>query len=102
MQAAQLTSPTVLGQAGLRDAAAHSPTVALAALVVLDDPQEWAAFSRPCGEKTHSGDQAAATAGLWESQVVVRGMHCAACSLTLEQALLGVKGASHGCSPSCA
>ena len=84
-----------MGQASLRDAAVQSPAAtqaALAALVAFDDPQEWAAFSRPCGEKTRSDDEADAATGLWESQVAVRGMHCAACSLALEQALLGVNG----------
>ena len=86
MQAAQLTSPTVFGQAKLREAVAQGP---IAALAVLDDPQEWAAFSRLSGDRTGEADTAA---GLWESQVAVRGMHCAACALTLEQALLGVRG----------
>ncbi len=48
----------------------------------LDDPREWDAFSRP--RKDHP-DQL-------ESSVAVEGMHCAACSLTVEQALLGVPG----------
>ena len=52
---------------------------------VYDDPQEWAVFSHPC-------DSSPETAGQWESQVKVQGMHCAACSLMLEQALLGVRG----------
>ena len=54
---------------------------------LLDDPQEWSAFSRLID----------AGAGLWESQVVVGGMHCAACSVTVEDALRqvpGVQGAS--------
>lgn len=55
-------------------------------LAVFDDPEEWAVFSQSCDGKPSSA------AGLWESQVVVQGMHCAACSLTLEQALLGIKG----------
>jgi P-type Cu2+ transporter len=55
-------------------------------LTAWDDPQEWTVFSRLLG------DQEGAAAGLWESQVVVRGMHCAACALTVEQALLGVRG----------
>ncbi|MBC7608483.1 MAG: cation-translocating P-type ATPase [Polaromonas sp.] len=56
-------------------------------LEVFDSAEEWAAFSRqlvPFAAGTHPEQ--------WESQVMVRGMHCAACSLTLEQALLGVKG----------
>ncbi len=54
-------------------------------LAVYDDPDEWAAFSRLC-------ENSPETAGQWESQVTVQGMHCAACSLMLEQALLGVVG----------
>ena len=49
---------------------------------LLDDPQEWSAFSRLVD----------AGAGLWESQVVVGGMHCAACSVTVEDALRQVPG----------
>lgn len=49
---------------------------------LLDDPQEWSAFSRLID----------AGAGLWESQVVVGGMHCAACSVTVEEALRRVPG----------
>ena len=49
---------------------------------LLDDPQEWSAFSRLID----------ANAGLWESQVVVGGMHCAACSVTVEDALRRVPG----------
>jgi P-type Cu2+ transporter len=54
-------------------------------LTVLDEPQEWATFSR-------SMDELPASAGLWESKVVVSGMRCAACSLKVEQALLATKG----------
>ena len=53
-------------------------------LEVFDDPEDWAAFSR-CVSASAGADQ-------WESQLLVRGMHCAACSLMLEQALLAVKG----------
>ena len=49
---------------------------------LLDDPQEWAAFSLP--EKTR--------AGCWSSSVVFEGMHCAACAITLEDALRSVPG----------
>ena len=49
---------------------------------LLDEPQEWSAFSRLID----------ATADLWESQVVVGGMHCAACSVTVEDALRQVPG----------
>ena len=49
---------------------------------MLDDPQEWSAFSRP----------SATGQGCWESNVVIEGMHCAACSLTVEDALKKVPG----------
>ena len=53
-----------------------------ALLELLDDPQEWSAFSRPSSE---AGER-------WESSVVIEGMHCAACALTVEGALLRVPG----------
>ncbi|MBX9818561.1 MAG: cation transporter, partial [Burkholderiaceae bacterium] len=53
-----------------------------AALALLDDPQEWGAFSRA---DRHDPVQ-------WESSVVIEGMHCAACSLTVEDALRQVPG----------
>jgi P-type Cu2+ transporter len=43
-------------------------------LHLLDDPHEWSAFSRPMGQGT----------SVWESNIVVQGMHCAACSLNVE------------------
>jgi len=52
------------------------------ALQVLDDEQEWSAFSRPD----------AAHAGYWESNLMIEGMHCAACALTVEDALKRVPG----------
>lgn len=57
----------------------------VATLHVLDDPQEWSAFSRPLVQQGEQG-------GLWESSVVVEGMHCAACTLTVEDALLRTAG----------
>ena len=51
-------------------------------LELLDDPAEWSAFSRP----------APGVEGRWESSVVFEGMHCAACALTIEDALLTVPG----------
>ena len=55
-----------------------------AAWAVLDDPAEWAAFGRAL--------DADAAGGRWESQVVVEGMHCAACAFTVEAALRQVPG----------
>jgi len=48
--------------------------------LLLDDPQEWSAFGRPLGS------------ALWESHLVLQGMHCAACALTIEEALCRVPG----------
>ena len=50
-----------------------------------DDPQEWAMFSR-------AADDLPAATGVWESQVLVAGMYCVACSLKVEQALLASAG----------
>jgi len=52
------------------------------ALHLLDDPQEWSAFSRPSAQG----------ADCWESNVVIEGMHCAACSFTVEDAIAAVPG----------
>ncbi len=62
------------------EAAAPGPTGDLYSL--LDDPQEWSAFSRPDASREHC----------WESNLLIEGMHCAACALTLEAALLSVPG----------
>ena len=51
-------------------------------LHLLDEPQEWSAFSKP----------ARAAPDCWESSVVVEGMHCAACALTLEDAISTIPG----------
>ncbi|WP_372588154.1 heavy metal translocating P-type ATPase [Acidovorax sp. BLS4] len=58
---------------------------------LLDDPQEWPSFGRarmPAG----AGADADATAQTWESHVVLEGMHCAACALTIEDVLRAVPG----------
>lgn len=52
------------------------------ALHLLDDPLEWSTFSRPDAQR----------AGCWESNLLIEGMHCAACALTIEDALLSVPG----------
>ena len=51
-------------------------------LELLDDPTEWSAFSRPVTDRE----------ACWESSVVFEGMHCAACALTIEDALMAVPG----------
>ena len=69
-----------LGEAQGRRAAESVDAVEL--LRLLDDPQEWSAFSRP--DTAH--------AGCWESTLLIEGMHCAACALTIEDVLLRVPG----------
>ncbi len=49
---------------------------------VLDDPVEWAAFSR----------QDTTEPSLWDSHLVIEGMHCAACANSVERALTSVDG----------
>lgn len=51
-------------------------------LRLLDDPLEWSAFSRPDARHVNG----------WESHILIEGMHCAACALTLEDVLLSVPG----------
>ncbi|CAM8656709.1 ZntA Cation transport ATPase [Comamonadaceae bacterium] len=51
-------------------------------LSVVDHAAEWSAFSR----------EDPAAPGHWESNLVIEGMHCAACALTIEDALLKVPG----------
>ena len=80
---ATLAKPLAVGPSSGQSA----PRVAMdlhstAALQLLDDPQEWSAFSRP----------SVAAKGCWESSVVVEGMHCAACSFTVEDAIAAVPG----------
>lgn len=58
------------------------PAASAMPLAMLDDPHEWSAFSRPL----------AAQPSCWESSVVFDGMHCAACALTIEDALRRVPG----------
>lgn len=57
-------------------------TLSCEALALLDDLQEWSAFSRLV-----SGED-----DVWESNILIEGMHCAACALTLEDALRAVPG----------
>lgn len=83
MHAAGLSSPSNFGKPDFGPTGPADKS-AVDHLDVFDDPEDWAAFSRAAGNPEGAVE--------WESQVLVRGMHCAACSLTLEQALLGVKG----------
>lgn len=55
---------------------------------LLDDPQAWQQFSHPFDQRTPSTSET----GVWSSQVMLEGMHCAACALNIESALLAVAG----------
>ncbi len=66
----------------LRDPGPESVQTVSEAEFLLDDQDEWSAFSRP--DATHQG--------CWESNVLIEGMHCAACALTVEASLRQVKG----------
>ena len=55
---------------------------------LLDDPQAWQQFSHPLDEPGPASGRGAA----WSSQVMLEGMHCAACALNIESALLAVPG----------
>lgn len=61
---------------------------------LLDDPAEWASFGRPCapGAEHKEGAEAIPEAMVWDSQVILQGMHCAACALTIEDALRATPG----------
>ena len=52
--------------------------------LLLDDTREWPGFGRCLDEAQ----------GLWESHVVIGGMYCAACALTIESALRACPGVS--------
>src|SRR5574343_26868 len=85
MQSASLAAPCPahLSPSGEPASAPEgAPVTQAAALGLLDDPQEWAAFSRPVAGQD----------GGWESHLVIEGMHCAACALTIEDALRAVPG----------
>ncbi len=60
----------------------NTPEDTDAAIQLLDDPQEWAAFSCPSAQDP----------GLIESNLVIDGITCAACAVTIEQALRNTPG----------
>lgn len=72
------SEPSFAGAVGGPDSSDQCPPH----LAVLDEVEEWSSFSQPLGSDV---DQ-------WESQVVIEGMHCAACALNIEDALRAVPG----------
>ena len=85
--------PDAEGDPGFAGAAQASEAVAMEAATLLDDPLEWSSFGRPLGTAASAGAEPAdPTSVPWESHVVLEGMHCAACALTIEDALRRVPG----------
>ena len=80
VNAAAPQASSLSADAGTQSAPNASPEADV--LRLLDDPLEWSAFSRPDGQRTDC----------WESNLMIEGMHCAACALTIEDALLRVPG----------
>lgn len=74
--------PLSLPVAEFPEKAATSVAASAMPLSLLDDPHEWSAFSRPLAQQPT----------YWESSVVFEGMHCAACALSIEDALRQVPG----------
>ena len=67
------------------------PSAAVGELHLLDDPQEWTSFGKPYGEHVGAG-ATPEDVEVWESQVVLDGMYCSTCALTIEDALRAVPG----------
>lgn len=60
---------------------------------LLDDPHEWSSFGRPAAQNPQAPIPEDPTESpVWDSFVVLEGMHCAACALTIEEALKAVPG----------
>ncbi|MDO9280199.1 MAG: cation-translocating P-type ATPase [Polaromonas sp.] len=88
MHAAVFTSTSSGRVSSLSQAETHQDA-GVDGLRIFDDVQEWSRFSQ---QPTQQGQPAGIASTVWESQVLVSGMHCAACSLMLEQALLATPG----------
>jgi P-type Cu2+ transporter len=61
---------------------ALSPAAPINPFTLLDDPREWPNFGKPA----HHRD------GCWESSLLIEGMFCAACAVTVEDALRALPG----------
>ena len=70
--------------------AVHAPERSIDQWALLDEPDEWMEFSRRVEAESTSSVQS--EGGCWESTVVFEGMHCAACAVTIEEALRAIPG----------
>lgn len=64
-------------------------------ITLLDDPLEWGSFGRPAAAPLANASAEVVDplqVPVWESHVVLDGMHCATCALTIEAALCAVPG----------
>ena len=70
-----------------------SPAVGAGEFALLDQRDEWLEFSSPAEPLPKSVEAPPELTGArWQSAVAFEGMHCAACAVTIEQALLAVPG----------
>lgn len=70
--------------------AVHAPERPIDQWALLDEPDEWMEFSRRV--EAESTESVQSEGGCWESTVVFEGMHCAACAVTIEEALRAIPG----------
>ncbi|MEZ5607143.1 MAG: cation-translocating P-type ATPase [Burkholderiaceae bacterium] len=80
-----LAAGTLQSVAGTAPQGGSAPS---AELSLLDERDEWLAFSRHVAGSAPAG----ASAGRWESSVALEGMHCAACAGTIERLIGAVPG----------
>ena len=85
MQAAHAAPFSAFGRSALLKSTADEP------LAVYDEPEAWAAFTQSANSQ-QSQNNANTQNDTCQSFVLVKGMHCAACALSLEAALLSVNG----------
>jgi Cu2+-exporting ATPase len=89
---AVVDKPTFTGLMSSSDQTSTQQDAAIDQLRIFDDMQEWLRFSQPHAPRVQPAQSIEHSGTVWESQVLVSGMHCAACSLMLEQALLATPG----------
>ncbi len=80
--AAEALSHEPLPATGIRRAVGGIDPVREEVAAVIDDPQEWAAFSRPSTRAP----------GLIESSIMIDGITCSACAVTIEKVLSALPG----------
>lgn len=97
MPLSRAAAPPAFTAQRLDGPAPPGPDAQQAPTQLLDDPQEWPAFGRRCRPDgrplpADAGDAADAQTAIWESHLVLEGMRCTACALSIEAALCAVPG----------